>query len=1436
MRYSRKQHYRHSSARSGVNLRFRIVPGFFPVLFFWLCLAAQAQNVITTLAGSPHLFSPGSPAATTSIAPSRLIVGPNGDVYFGDRESNLVLKLTGGSLAVVAGNGIAGYSGDGGPATSASLNQPSGFAIDRGGNLYIADVRNARVRKVDTHGIITTVAGNGHAGFSGDGGPAVAASLGWNGGTTLGTNGGHVPAQYYGGIAVDSQGILYIADTENGRVRKVDSNGIITTLINSSADQLAVDSAGNLYLSGSSGNSVIQKLAPGGTLTTVFASGAVIALTVSPDDVLYAAGFGQILKIANGTPTIIFEPPSNVFGIGVSQNGNVFLSEPFDERVWVLNRQGTVATVAAGTGAPNYFGDGGPAAAAGLSLSKLLASGSNLALDSEGVLYIADTTNSRIRRVKNGVITTVADFSSGSNGIKNPYSVTVLPDGSILAAEWGKSIVRIGSDGNPSTFAGAGSTPPADGVPASSARLGVTGLSADSFGNVYLLDSLTLRRIDPSGIIRTVGKGFTAPVLTVDKAGNVFLPASNSILKIAGDGSAATIPIPAGMVSQITGLAVDSAGNIYISDSGNHSRILKLTPAGAASVYAGNNAFAYGGDGGLASAGSIFGPTGLAIDDTATLYIADSYNDRVRKVVSTTTISFNVSSNHLDFNASAGGTPPPSQSINLSSTLPGISFAATSNASWLSATPANGAMPASLVVTASPTGLSPGPYQGTILITAPNAIPSTAAVTVTFVVDAPMPPKLNLSSTYLSFDTTQGSPPKNAQVQVQNVGGGVIGFTAKAVTGPGLSWLTVTPKQGAVTPTTPATLNVAESAGVLTPGTYFGNISVDGFNPDGTVVSVSISVVLSVTAPAARILLSQSGLQFNAASQGGSPLPQSFGILNIGGGSMDWSCTAATLSGGNWLRVSPASGTLARPYLDVSQVDVAVDPTGLAPGDYYGKVQVSAGADNSPQSMTIILTVLPAGISPGPEIRPSALIFTGVAGSSPGSQDVMIGNPASQPDTFLSGQIGAGYSYLPTTASVLPNQPATLRVFPDFSNLPPGTHQNGVITLLFSGNTPRTVTVLMVVAPAGLSPGLATQAAGCASSNLEVQLRSPSAGSPFSALAGAPVTIAAQVVDDCGNLLGADGSQTGSVVASFTNKDGDVSLTHIGNGVWTGTWLPVNTANGQVTMTVTASNSTPTVQQSGSVTVSGTVGPGATPAVNTTGVVQAASFVSGAPISPGSLITIFGSNLAAGQQDASLTAAFLGNLPLPVLYADNAQMNVLVPYEIPDIGQTQLTIQRGSVLSVPRQLVISSAQPGVFTVNQQGTGPGDIYKSDNTTLAQDENRACVGETLAIYATGLGRVDPPVPTGTLAPQYPLSKTVNDVKVTIDGRDAGVVFAGLTPGTEGLYQVNAVVPDGVDTGAANEVPVILTTGGVSSPAAVTIRRPGPKGGTPGVCAAK
>ncbi len=234
---------------------------------------ARSQGVITTVAGTTWIFrGDGGPAVNAPLGYiTNVGVDSAGNVLAVDRDNSLVVKVSAaGILTVVAGNGLAGFSGEGGRAINASLsfqflsNPSSGVATDAAGNVYIADSEHARVRKVDSSGIITTVAGNGTVGlFSGDGGPATSASL-----------------SQLAGIALDTAGNLYIADSGNGRIRKVDTSGFITTVAGNGTfafsgdggpatnaalnfpQGLAVDPTGNLYIADSFNNR-IRKVNPG---------------------------------------------------------------------------------------------------------------------------------------------------------------------------------------------------------------------------------------------------------------------------------------------------------------------------------------------------------------------------------------------------------------------------------------------------------------------------------------------------------------------------------------------------------------------------------------------------------------------------------------------------------------------------------------------------------------------------------------------------------------------------------------------------------------------------------------------------------------------------------------------------------------------------------------------------------------------------------------------------------------------------------------------------------------------------------------------------------------------------------------------------------------------------------------------------------------------
>ncbi len=1446
----------------------------------FLIVEISPRGTLTVVAGNGKQghSGDGGPAVNASINPSDITLDSKGNLYIQD-QSYVRMVTSAGIISTIAGNGAFGFSGDGGPATNASINALSGIVTDSAGAVYFADTFNNRIRKI-ANGVITTIAGNGSAGgFAGDGGQAAAAQL-------------NSPS----GLAFDSFGTtLYVSDSANHRVREISTVGIISTLAGPSPfaypANLALDMEGNLYIADTDANQVFQYSVNSKTLS-VFAGAAAASGAFAGD------GGSATQARLNSPAGLTVDPAGNLY---IADSGNYRVREVAASKISTL----------AGSGLFRYAGDGGQAINAQLNFP------AGMALDSAGTLYFADSANNRVRKVTSaGMITTVAGNGlaayKGDNGnpinasLNNPTDVALDGGGNLYIADAGNSVVRkiVLATGVITTVAGGGMSS-AEGVMAMTANLiSPVAVAVDASGNLYIAerDFNKVAIVTNDGKINTfVGQAsgfpgyapdgsaaFGAPLrspegLAFDNGGNLYIAetGNNVIRKVTTAGSTPIISTVAGNRTTIPGpddvsalssgvvqpnaVSVDAKGNLFIAEF--DGKIRQVGTNGIIQSVAGGGATAVLGDGGSPTAAGIATPQGVLIDSSSNIIVADTGNGRIRKVIGNVTPggplpppqalpAWQISTAAMTFTQTIGGTNVPPQIIGLMPTVNGstpavngLNFSAavdSSCQSWLSLNIYAGNMPASIQVIVDPTNLQPGAYACTITITAPNTVAPTAAVAVKLTVpQPPLQPSLGIDTQSdplhpnpISFTAALNSAPLTSQFHVLNIGGGSLSYNA-TVTSSGGAWLSVQPASGSATPNGPVGVTVTATPTSLSPGAYTGSVVVTG-----GATTFTIPVNLTISGPSANMLLSEAAITFNAVAQGGLPLPHNFGILNTGSGAMDWQASASTLVNGSltngaWLTVSPSSGTVQRPFLDVSQVSVTIDPTNLQGGQtYYGRITItSSAAVNNPQLITVIVNVLPAGVNPGPQIFPTGLIFTGVAGVDPGSQDVRVANPSNSANSFQSGIIGTGFSFLPLNASLGSAQLATLHVYPDFSNVTPGSQQHGTITLQFSDGSPsQTVGVLIVVAPPGVTPNNGdanTQAEGrdimprasgsCASQPLQLQYRS--LPSPFSATVGQGTTIDVTVSDGCGNLIGPSGqtAQTAKVTALFSNAD-TVAMTHIGNGVWEGAWKP--TATGTFTMFVDASvpvGSTlvggQTKALTANVTVVPSIAPKATATPLTSSVTQSASQAAGRPIAPGELISVYGANLATETSTSSVLPlptqanglqVLLGLTPLPILYTSSGQMNVQVPYSIPLNTQYQLSVVTQTGLSVPQTLTVAPAQPGIFTSNGEGTGQGSIVKSDGVTLAQAGTPAAIGETITIYCTGLGIVSPAVVEG-VAPTTS-SRTVDPVTVTIGGVNAPVAYSGVTPGLPGMNQVNAIVPSGIATG--DSVPVQITIAGQSS----------------------
>jgi uncharacterized protein (TIGR03437 family) len=541
---------------------------------------------------------------------------------------------------------------------------------------------------------------------------------------------------------------------------------------------------------------------------------------------------------------------------------------------------------------------------------------------------------------------------------------------------------------------------------------------------------------------------------------------------------------------------------------------------------------------------------------------------------------------------------------------------------------------------------------------------------------------------------------------------------------------------------------------------------------------------------------------------------------------MNWAARVTTLTGSGWLAVSAASGTVQTPLTDVATVEVRVNPAGLAPGDYFGRVDVSAPG-NTPQTVSVQLTVVPPGTVLPPEIRPTGLIFTGTQGVSPASQVIRIANRGAAPVTVnstrqtLDGR--SWFAHLPVGTTVEPNSPARITVQPDYRDLPPGEYQ-GSLTFQFADGTSQTIRILNVVAAAEQDAGSKNPergAGGCTPNKLNMVLTT---SQTLNATFGQPTNLEVKVVDSCNQAVTST-TRNSSVSASFTPlAEPSLKLNHTRDGLWNNTFQPKAIRSGTVTASITAFVALPNLQfLANQIDVQINVADGTVvPVIAPGAVLNGASFAGNAPLAPGSLVTLFGASLANSDRSAlgsvPLPTEFndvqvrLGDRPLPLLFVGRSQINAQVPFDLPLNTQHQILVRRGTALSVPENLAVGAAQPAIFTRDQNGRGQGAIVNGVTNVLADAANPVRAGDVVSIYCTGLGRVEPAVVEGTVASTSQLSRTVTPIAVRIGGRDAAVQFSGLAPGFIGLYQVNAFVPQGV---AGNEVPVVIEMAGQQSP---------------------
>jgi sugar lactone lactonase YvrE len=590
--------------------RFAILTfGIFAALIFATCNRAASQTVPGDLTGDGAVTIADATVALQiaigikSPSPQQLAAGDlNGDGKLSISEVTQILRaavriikpedlIQGPIVTTVVGDPV-GFA-DGGP-TVARFQDPEEVAVGPDGSIYVADVLNHSIRRIQPDGTTTTVAGTGLPGYKD--GPAKQAQFN---------------SPY--GIAVDKSGVIYVADSLNRRIRKITPDGMVSTLAGAPEQRdgnflpdvldgpptkarfafpagIDVDADGNVYVADFDANR-IRKVAPDGTVTTLAGSGI--------------AGFAD-----GSAREARFNGPS---GVAVDKNGTVYVADFYNHLIRAISPKGDVFTL---SGNPEVDEEGNPLGGYedGPADTARFDGPASISIGANGVLYVADYYNNRIRRVeKDGSVTTVAgtgnvgsaDGPGAEASFYTPNGIE-FANGVIYVADSGNDTIRrITSDGTVSTLAGVPSQGDVDG-PAHQARLRAPeAIAFDSDGNLYIADAGNnkIRKLSTDGIVSTV-------------AGTGAIGYKDGLARTA------QFDLP-------TGLAVDDAGNIIVADRLNQ-RIRLITPDGTVSTLAGSESSGY--KDGIGEGAMFFNPRNVTIAPNGSIVVIDTYNHRIRSV------------------------------------------------------------------------------------------------------------------------------------------------------------------------------------------------------------------------------------------------------------------------------------------------------------------------------------------------------------------------------------------------------------------------------------------------------------------------------------------------------------------------------------------------------------------------------------------------------------------------------------------------------------------------------------------------------------------------------------------------------------------------------------------------------------------------------------
>lgn len=808
--------------------------------------------------------------------------------------------------------------------------------------------------------------------------------------------------------------------------------------------------------------------------------------------------------------------------------------------------------------------------------------------------------------------------------------------------------------------------------------------------------------------------------------------------------------------------------------------------------------------------GTISGTPTTVGNSNFILAVTDAANTKVTEPVSISILvgapGINASAASLSYSmADTAGTPATAQRVKvLSNTLQQQAFSVTvpSDATWLAVT-GGLVTPAVLnfTITNASLPLAAGVYKTTVTLTCTSSGCSgkTTTIAVTLTITS-TPARLKVLNDVISTTSDISAPaaPLQQQLVIRNSGGANMPVTSVICHA---AWCSVGALPASVAGGVSSNVAITTVAGSLTPGSY--RTTVDVSTPAGfasTPVTLAVPAKPTMRLPASGVVIDM--------PQGGQPAQTTGSFtLVVTGGAVSWKATASSTPA--WLTVTTPSGTASPGHNATIQYSINTSvAAGLAQKVYYGAISIAAnGVTNSPQDFRVVLDVVDPTTSARPELQPAGFSLTSAVGTS-STATLTIGAASTNAVNWqCSTELDSGSAWLtlsPSSGTTSAAKPGTATLTLNAAGLSAATY-TASITCALAGSAVRSAPVTFVVTAAATSsvrasarlaePMAVTPQATC--SPTAMSIAQTGLVDNFSVPTAWPVPIAVNVLNNCGTAVG-----SANLVATFSNGDPPLALPLVDAtaGLYAATWVPVRSSSQVTINTTAAAPGFPTALA----TIAGDVLTLTAPVLNNYAILNAFNPQVGAALAPGTVVAMYGSNLASGSAISSTvplptsssgTQVFIGGIAAPIYYAGPGQINAQVPFELDPATHYQVVISANGDLTTPQTIQMTPSSPGVYA------GPDTTVIAQHGTdysLITSSSPAAPGEFIVLYVLGLGATSASVPSGTASPSAPPATMSSTPTVTIDGVSTPVYFAGLTPTSVGLYQINLQVPSSLGNG--------------------------------------